>query len=105
MEPRHSWSAGRDVRIQRWEVQFYIILVRAHHSYMEEAYGSGEGLGTNPSNSLIKLTVAVLTGGGVHPVAGRQHLKSAGPGQRPYPPSVERMRRRDERNYRKQCFH
>jgi hypothetical protein len=81
------------------------MLVTAYHPCIKEAYGSGEGLGTKPSNSLIKLTVAVLTGGGVHPVAGRQHLKSAGPGQRPYPPSVERTRRHDERNYRKQCFH
>lgn len=45
--------------------------------------GSGEGLATKPSNSLIRLTVAVLTAGGAQAAPGRQHLKSAGPGQRP----------------------
>jgi len=56
--------------------------------------GSGAGLGTNPSNPLIKETVAPLTEEGPQlllgvpvpvPVLfpGRQHLKLAGPGQRP----------------------
>ncbi len=53
--------------------------------------GSGAGLGTNVSNDLIMLMVAVLTGGHPPPLppppppplAGRQHWKVAGPGQRP----------------------
>lgn len=45
--------------------------------------GSGEGLATKPSKLLIRLTVAALTAGGAQAAPGRQHLKSAGPGQRP----------------------
>lgn len=45
--------------------------------------GSGAGLATNPSNFLMRAIVAALTAGAAQPEAGRQHLKSVGPGQRP----------------------
>lgn len=45
--------------------------------------GSGEGLATNPSNCLMRLTVAALTAGAAQLDPDKQQRNVLGPGQSP----------------------
>jgi hypothetical protein len=70
----------------------FFCLQRCPYPTVGRPIGSGPGLEANPSNCLMRSSVALLTIGEPQPglppppppppPPGRQHLKSAGPGQR-----------------------